>query len=319
MSSAYSREKTALKLSALIAGLFAFFGLIWGLWIGSLMILFDGAYSLISLCLSLLSVYAAQAVYQPASRRFPFGQAAIQPLVIAIKGLAIALVCIVSALAALQSLLSGGRLVSADLALGFALLSLVACAAVWAYLRLRDPIGESDLMSAERSQWQMDTLLSGVVALGFAGAWLMERSAWAEWAVYVDPLLVLAVSGYFLSVPVRMVRGAVRELVMAAPDPKVEHIARNALQVAGLGREYTRVIKLGPYLILDVDISAERHADYNGLRRRLYRALADCPWRPVLFFNPVTDGPVSNATAPHRPLPNAAEPIVSEYLLKSVN
>lgn len=294
MSSVNSREKTALKVSALVAGLFALFGLIWGLWIGSLMILFDGAYSLISLCLSLLSVYAAQAVYQPASRHFPFGRAAIQPLVITVKGLAIGLVCVVSALAALQALLTGGRVVSAGLALGFALLSLVVCAGVWVYLRWRDSSGESDLMNAEKSQWQMDTLLSGVVALGFAGAWLLERSAWAAVAPYVDPLLVLAVSGYFVWVPARMVRNGVRELLMAAPDPEVERIARRALEAAGLGHEFTRVVKLGPYLILDVDIPAERYAHYNGLRRRLYRELADTPWRPVLYFNPVTDSLVAS-------------------------
>lgn len=293
MSSVCSREKTALRLSALVAGLFALLSLAWGLWIDSLMILFDGAYSLISFCLSLLSAYAAQAVYQPANRRFPFGRAAIQPLVIAVKGLAIGLVCILSALAALQSLFDGGRAVSADLALGFALLSLVVCTAVWVYLRWRNPAGDSDLMNAEQSQWQMDTLLSGVVALGFAGAWLLERSAWAPWAQYVDPLLVLAVSVYFMGVPVRMVRSGVRELLMQAPDPEVERVARRALNAAGLGGEFTRVVKLGPYLILDVDIEAERFGDYNCLRRRLYRELADTPWRPVLYFNPVTDGPVS--------------------------
>ena len=66
MFTSLARENLALTLSAVGAGLFAFAGITLGLWVGSLVILFDGSYSLISLGLSLLSLYAARLVRRPA-------------------------------------------------------------------------------------------------------------------------------------------------------------------------------------------------------------------------------------------------------------
>ena len=62
MFTSLARENLALTLSAVGAGLFALAGITWGLWVDSLVIIFDGAYSLISLGLSLLSLYAARLV-----------------------------------------------------------------------------------------------------------------------------------------------------------------------------------------------------------------------------------------------------------------
>src|SRR5680860_395046 len=70
MFKSVARENMALSLSAVATGLFALAGITWGLWIDSLVILFDGAYSLVSLLLSLLSLYAARIVRRPASKEY---------------------------------------------------------------------------------------------------------------------------------------------------------------------------------------------------------------------------------------------------------
>ncbi|WP_018873756.1 cation diffusion facilitator family transporter [Thioalkalivibrio sp. ALJ16] len=285
MSSFWAREKTALYLSATMAGMFALGGIVWGLWVNSLVILFDGAYSLVSLVLSLLSVYAARVVRRPANQRFPFGRAAIEPLVITVKGLTIALVSLLSIALALHGLLTGGRVVETGMAMLFAAISAVACVVVWGYLRwvqVRTPGG---LVSAERRQWLMDTLLSAAVLAGFGLAVLLERTAFSEYAVYADPVMVLLVAGYFIGVPLKMTLEAVRELVLAAPPAELRARVITALNEAAVPARQARYTKVGPYLLLEIRLPARDMRRAERLRIRLYRLLADLPVRPVVVIH----------------------------------
>ncbi|QSA20939.1 cation transporter, partial [Vibrio furnissii] len=58
-------ENRVLTLSALFASMFAGGGLIVGLLVGSLVIVFDGVYSLVSLLLTILSLVAARYIRKP--------------------------------------------------------------------------------------------------------------------------------------------------------------------------------------------------------------------------------------------------------------
>lgn len=284
-----AREKPALTLSVLVAGSFAGAGIAWGLWINSLMILFDGAYSMISLLLSLLSLYAAKVVRQPANKAYPFGRAAIQPLVIAVKGLAITLVCLVSLVSAMYALWQGGRPSNAGMGLLFAAISVVGCLAIWSYLHWVSKQLQSDLVVAEKRQWFMDAVLSAAVMLGFALTVLLNRSPWAELAVYADPLMVVLVSGYFVLVPLRMTRDAIRELVLAAPPRDLRRAAESILNEVELQPIEVRMTKIGPYLVLDIDLPASQAATFNLVRLALYRRLSQLPVRPVVFLNAISD------------------------------
>ncbi|RLK50858.1 cation diffusion facilitator family transporter [Alkalispirillum mobile] len=291
MISFWARENTALKLSAAIAGLFALGGVGWGLWINSLVILFDGAYSLVSLVLTLLSVYAARVVRKPANQRFPFGRGAIEPLVITVKGLTITLICLLSMASAVHALLTGGRLVEPGLAMAFAGISVLACALVWGYLRWAQRHVGSGLVTAERRQWLMDTVLSLAVLLGFGLAAALERTHWGDYAAYADPAMVLLVAGYFIVVPMKMTSEAVRELVLAAPPAELQARVAEALAKADVPAEQARSTKMGPYLLLEIRLPADRMPEITRLRIRLYRLLSGLSVRPVVIIHPEARGP----------------------------
>lgn len=279
-----AREKMALGLSAVAAALFAVAGIAWGLWIDSLVILFDGAYSLVSLLLSLLSLYAARMVRRPASARYPFGCGAVEPLVIAVKGVVITLVCVLSLASAIAALLKGGRVVSADKALLFASVSVVGCIAVWLYLQWVGRKEPSGLVAAEQSQWLMDSVLSAAVLVGFVVAFWLEQGAWSAWAVYADPVMMIAISVYFIFVPVKMTVGAVRELMLAAPPAEyLEHI-HNALGSVGLVPEQVKMAKVGPNLMMEISLPANWPGRADRLKWRLLRHLAGLPVRPAIFI-----------------------------------
>lgn len=251
MFTSLARENMALTLSAVGAGLFAVAGIGWGLWVDSLVILFDGAYSLVSLALSVLSLYAARLVRRPANEDYPFGMGAVEPLVIAVKGLVIGLVCVLSLASAVVSLLQGGRPVAADMAMIFGAVNVVGCLLVWGYLRWTSTHSSSGLVRAEQRQWLMDSALSAAVMIGFAGAWMLERSQWSELAVYADPVMMMVISVYFMTVPVRMVTDSVKELLLAAPSDHAMTEIQETLEDHGFNPDRVKVVKLGPNLLLE--------------------------------------------------------------------
>ncbi|MFP3976526.1 MULTISPECIES: cation diffusion facilitator family transporter [Marinobacter] len=279
-----ARENMALSLSAVAAGLFALAGITWGLWIDSLVILFDGAYSLVSLLLSLLSLYAARIIRRPASKEYPFGRGAVEPLVIAIKGLVITLVCVLSLASAIAAMLEGGRAVSADKALVFAGVSVLGCAAVWVYLKWAERRQSSGLLVAEQGQWFMDSVLSAAVLMGFGIAWWLEQSAWSAWAVYADPVMMIAISAYFIIVPVKMTVGAVRELLLAAPPAEFAEEVHEALSSVGLDPDQVKMAKVGPNLMMEISLPANWPGRTERLKRSLLKHLSDLPVRPAIFI-----------------------------------
>lgn len=285
MAAFLARENLALILSSIGAGLFAVLGITWGLWVDSLVILFDGAYSLVSLMLSLLSVYAAHLMRKPACDAFPLGRSALEPLVIAIKGLTIALVCVISLFSAIVALFSGGQVVDAGIALTFSAVSVVGCALVWAYLHWATGSSQSGLLLAEKKQWLMDMALSAAVLIGFSTAAILQAGAWAHLASYADPLMMVLISGYFLLVPLKMTAAAVRELLLSAPSEELQHCVSEAMQDVGLHPDCASTIKVGPSLMVEVALPDNWPDDVNRLRFRLHRKLAGLPVEPRIFVH----------------------------------
>lgn len=282
-------ENTSLLVSAVFAGLFAAAGIAWGLWMGSLMILFDGAYSLLSLLLSLMAVYVGRLVRRPGNARFPFGYAALQPLAIAVKGIAITLVCVVSFASAVKALLQGGQPLATELALLFTLINVIGCAVCLGYLRWVARWNASELVRAEYQQWMMDTVLSVAVLFGFAIALLLEHTRWAAFAAYADPVMVILIAGYFIWIPLRMTAGALRELVLAAPPaPMREHVAR-ILKEEGVEAHQARMTKVGPYLLLELVVAPDQERQAGALRFRLYRRLTGLTVRPLVLIRAASE------------------------------
>lgn len=109
-------ENRILTISALLASGFAAGGMVLGLLVGSIVIVFDGVYSLVSLLLTLLSLAASSYISKPSKSVFPFGKAVLEPIVIAIKAAVILVVVCFSLYSAISALMTGGREVDTSIA-----------------------------------------------------------------------------------------------------------------------------------------------------------------------------------------------------------
>ena len=80
-------EQRSLVISLTAAGVLSVVGIAWGLAVSSQIILFDGAYGVIGVALSALTLHASNLVKRGPSRRYPFGREALGPLVLGVQGL----------------------------------------------------------------------------------------------------------------------------------------------------------------------------------------------------------------------------------------
>ncbi|MGR5067625.1 MULTISPECIES: cation diffusion facilitator family transporter [Vibrio] len=259
------KENRILTFSALLASGFAIGGIVLGLLVGSIVIVFDGVYSLVSLLLTLLSLAASYYISKPSKSIFPFGKAVLEPIVISIKAAVILIVVAFSLFSALTALMSGGREVNASIATIFGIVNVVGCGYAWWFMTKKSRRVSSGLIEAEKKQWQMDTLLSVAVTAGFVVAWLLSLTPYAHYAVYADPMMMLLMGFYFLKVPFDMLVGALRELLMMSPNKElcqsvgkdvfeIERVTEHQLKLAG-------VTKVGQELRVNVDV----HVDDNML------------------------------------------------------
>ncbi|MBA5760788.1 cation transporter [Vibrio sp. 404] len=254
-------EKRILSFSALLASGFAVGGLVVGIWMGSLVIVFDGVYSLVSLLLTLLSLAASRYISRPSQGQFQFGKAVIEPVVIAIKGGVILSIVLYSLYSAITAMFSGGREVDTSIASLFGLVNVIGCGYGWWYINQKSKLFSSGLIEAESKQWQMDTLLSVAVTLGFFAAYGLTLTPFAHYSIYADPMMMILMSFYFIKVPSEMIIQALRELLMMKPDRKIHDAVDH--EVAEIGKQFNQpmalngVAKVGQELWVNIDIHCD--------------------------------------------------------------
>ena len=274
-------ERRALRFSAISASLFAFTGLTLGLTSGSITILFDSGYSLLSLVLASLSLFALQQSRKPADEHSPFGRLTVEPLAVLLKGVVIAMVCIVSLVSALWSLLAGGRLVTLDVALMFGVVNVTGCLLTWWWLARYAGVARSSLLTAELRQWQMDTWLSAAVLLGFGLTWLLTQSPWASYARFADPVMVLIIAGYFLPMPVRMVKGALRELMFGGSCSSVRRDVVEDIADFDVTADDVRLAQVGSFLMVDIQLDKQQFDDAQEIVESVEKRCKRLNLRPI--------------------------------------
>ncbi|MEZ8097053.1 cation transporter [Photobacterium swingsii] len=221
MSCNIQLERKLLQFSTLSSFLFAVMGIGLGLWLGSLVIVFDGAYSFVSLALTLVSLVAAAYLHrgkkgaQAEVKSTAYSQTHAQQVessVIAFKGMVITVMCLVSFYNAIEAIVNGGRNIDTGIALAFGVINVIGCFINYKVMAIYSGKAESALVDAESKQWLMDTVISGAVLIGFTIATGLKMSDYAHFAPYADPIMVVIASVYFVIVPLQMTWGALKQL-----------------------------------------------------------------------------------------------------------
>lgn len=266
-------ERRALHESIAGAAVLGTLAVVWGIAAQSRVLLFDGAFILLGIVLSALSLMASRAAADVPSARFPFGKAAVTPLAIAVQGVALLGTLLYAGVDAVAVITAGGADVEPGTVLAYGLITMTCSYALARWLTHRAP--DSELVAAEVAQWRAGALLSLVFAVG--GGVALALTDVGDVVRYVDPVLVLVACLVLLPIPLRLLRAAGLELLEAEPPAEVRRVLADAVASVraefGLDEPFVRSTKLGSRLYVEVDFVVPEGAwDVTG-EDRVRRAL----------------------------------------------
>ena len=250
-------ENKILKLSVIGALFFALFGIAWGWAIKSDMIIFDGLYSFISVVLSMLSLYINNYMAKRDFEKFPFGKHILEPIVISIKSLIIAIMCSYSLIEAIKTLMNGGNSLEVGLALIYSIVSVLGCGIISFYMKEQEKKINSELIKAECTQWFMDTALSTAVLVGFIIAMVLAGTKLKSLNPYIDPFMTIVVSLVCIRIPIKTFIESFKEVICVKANDEINDDIY--VLVKGIEEEYnfeesiTRVSKVGRELRIEID------------------------------------------------------------------
>jgi len=244
-------ETKLLIISIWITVFFSILGIVWGIIVGSSMIIFDGVYSASGMLLGILTlVVLKQIESEKEDQRFPFGKAHFEPLLIIFKSLLLIGMCVFSAINAFSELISGGRDISPGSAIVYALISTIVCFFISLLIHYKNKKINSALLNVELNQWTGDFFVSLAVLVGFSIAYLLQNTTLSWFIPYIDPALLFLVSSLFIIIPLKSLFDALKEMIFYRVTPELfdcidnkaneiadELEAKYILRVINLGRE----------------------------------------------------------------------------------
>jgi predicted Co/Zn/Cd cation transporter (cation efflux family) len=237
---------------------------------------------------------AARLVARPADRRFQYGYAHVEPLVNAVNGLLVLVICVYAFINGVEGLRVGGdAAVSPTGVVWFGVLTGVVCLAFGTYEWAMARRTGSQLLRNDAREWLIDAAFSLVTLLGFAALWMLDDPWKTWWAAHADSALVALLALLFLPVPLGVLGQTLREMLhMAEADrelaTRVEAVLREVAAEHDVASHTTHVAKVGRSSFIEVNIVAgprfalQTVQQQDGLRERIWRALAVSPERAWL-------------------------------------
>jgi predicted Co/Zn/Cd cation transporter (cation efflux family) len=256
-------EQNILTFSACGALFFAALALVWGWLARSQMIMFDGIYSFISLMLTGLYSYAAWSIAKGRDKNFPFGRAQIEPMVVIIHSIVLVAICSKAFASAVTALFSGGQEMNNLAGMTYATIGVLGCLVSWHYIIRsgKKYVPNSALIRTLGLQWLMDTLLSLAVFIGFFVGFILQFAGYANYARYMDPLMVILAVLFFVREPLVNFIDSIRGILIMAPENNVFTASETALKEIAKKRGFSDVVlrlgKSGRELVYEIGFVAD--------------------------------------------------------------
>ncbi len=250
-------EQRALSLSIITTLGVALLGVSFGLLASSQSILFDGVFSTIDAAMSGLALAVSRLVVREATSRFQHGFWHFEPMVAALNGGILLLLCFYAFLNALRELLGGGHALAFGAATLYAAVVLIICSAMAVYLKKINRRANSEFLRIDQKNWLMAALITGALLVAFVIALMLEGTALDHWTPYVDSALLVVLTLVFMPVPINIIRRAAKDILLMAPsaiDREVHAAMKEIMQREGLSHYYSHVAKSGRGHFIEIHI-----------------------------------------------------------------
>lgn len=236
----HGTEQGLLRISIAVVVAFAAVGVVLGLLSGSFAIIFDGVYSLIDACMTMVGLLVVRLIAASNAGglrnkrlvdHFTMGFWHLEPIVLGVDALLLTGAAVYALINAIASFLGGGREVQFDLAVGYAVVTVVVSFAMWRFQLRANRRIRSGFVALDSKGWLMSCLISGALLVAFAAGWMLQGTE-LDWVTpYVDPAVLALVCVVIIPMPMGTIRQALADILLVTPADLKEHVDTVAAQI----------------------------------------------------------------------------------------
>ncbi|WP_454277565.1 cation transporter [Staphylococcus capitis] len=230
------------------------------------MVLLDGLYSVISLVISSLSLFTSYMIKKPNRDSFPFGKYIFQPLTIVFNS-SILLLCILSLISSANAILNNGRIINANIGLGYGIFSFLGCGLIYLILFKN----KSDLIYTEKLQWLLDTCVSFELIIGFAIIFVVKCTSFSWFIPYIDPVLVLMAGVILIFMPIRLLFNNFKEIISMSASDEIQYNLHETIKEMNakyyIKEEDLRITKIGQMIYIDLQNTVDNTSKIQTIKQ----------------------------------------------------
>ena len=262
------KEQQILKQSICVTALLAVTGIVFGLWVNSQSIAFEGIYSIIDALMTIAALLVSKLIMGEGTRRFQYGYWHLEPLVAACNGAVLAITCLYALVNSINAILDGGRQVNFEHAIIYTIIATIVSITMFFYIHTVNKKVRSEFLSIDAQGWLIGGSLALALCISFFAAIVFSETRLAPYLRYTDPLILILLTLLLIQIPLRTVWRAMHEVFIVTPaamDKKI-HVVVDKISLKYQFIMYkTYVAKIGRAHFIEINIVTHPHFAIEGV------------------------------------------------------
>ena len=259
---AQKREKKAMSVSLYGNLFFVIVELVMAIYTRSQAVLLDAFYDGVEFCMLLPSLFLIPLLYKPSSEKHPFGYMQVESMFVVVKGITMTSVTIGLIFNNIEIMIHGGRNVAFDTIAWFELFAFFLGIAVSFYLKYKNRLMDSPMITMEMEGWKIDSIASFGMAIAFFLPVLLPFSWFRPLTPYLDQVITIVLSLCMLPTPVKTVITGLRDLFLIPPEEEtvaeIKETIEPVLLAYGYKKLYYDILRTGRKLWISVYITFDK-------------------------------------------------------------
>ena len=286
-------EQGVLRISIAVTLLLAGVGILFGLLSGSFAIVFDGFYALTDASMTIVALLVSNLITSstasgPSSNKlvkhFTMGFWHLEPMVLGLNGVLLTAAAIYALINAIGSLMAGGRHLSFDRAIVYAVITLIISVAMALLDRRANRALQSDFIALDAKAWLMSAALTAALLVAFVFGFLIQGTDLAWMSPYIDPAVLALVCIVIIPMPAPTIKQAMADILLVTPSDLKEHVdkvAKDVVKRYGFLSYRAYVARVGRgrqielYFIVPPDWPAKKLEEWDQIRNEIGEAIGD--------------------------------------------
>ncbi|HTO33339.1 MAG TPA: cation transporter, partial [Pararhizobium sp.] len=214
--------------------------------------------------------------------RFTMGFWHLEPMVLLLNGVLLMGAAIYALINAIGSLMTGGRALEFDIAIVYAVVTLIVCLAMADFDRRANRRIKSDFLALDAKAWLMTGAITGALLVAFIIGHLIQETEYQYLSPYIDPLVLALVCLVIIPLPIGTVRQALADILLVTPadlKQQVDEVARAIVARHGFLAHRAYVARVGRgrqielYFIAPLGWPARRLEEWDRIRDEIGQAI----------------------------------------------